>query len=72
MAMPVPCPKCGVDLIAYGAVELLEITSPRPDGHEALQEARCDLILECLSCEARWNIFPRLQEFFDNPIVLGG
>ena len=68
----VACPNCNADLCESGDVMLHEITIPRPDEHEALRDARCDLILECLECNARWNIFPRLQQFLDNPIAPGG
>lgn len=62
------CPTCNSDLAQSGDVMMFGVTTPYGAPGDPLHDVRCDLVLECLECGSKWNIFPALSEFFSNPL----
>lgn len=60
----VPCPKCSEDFCEDAVVRCVQV------GHYATGPA-ADLILQCSGCEAQWNVFVPMKDFFSNPVEVG-
>jgi hypothetical protein len=58
--MAVPCPKCRADLVEFGEITLTDWVLPERDPEG---KSRADLILECESCNTKFNAFVPLEDF---------